>query len=297
MYFEKFKKKELLEFIKNSKSFNELTSKIGYIGSVNKRVKKEIEICYKKLGIDIKSTINKNKIKIRNKKENKVYICKLCGKIFNKKYSKSCSGKFCCRRCAAKYSATISKDKIKEKLLKYSIKRLEIAKQKYYMNPKRCRICGKIIDYEHKKNKTCSLICSKKLAVINNPHKNDGGYRTGSSRGKCGWYNGIYCDSTYELAFLIYCLDHKIQIKRCKETFEYELNGIKHLYHPDFIVNETIVEIKNYYKKENDIKLNAINKKKQILYYEDLIPYFEYVAKTYNKKFRKRWNNFYELYN
>lgn len=127
-----------------------------------------------------------------------------------------------------------------------------------------------------------------------------GGLRQGSGRGKKGRYKGIYCDSTYELVFLIYCLDHNIQIERCKEFFEYEYNGKIRKYYPDFIINnEIIIEIKNFYREEVDVKVKAVeklNKKIKVLYYEDLIDIFNYVAKTYNKKLNKKFNNFYELY-
>ena len=43
---------------------------------------------------------------------------------------------------------------------------------------------------------------------------NNGGYRQGSGRGKKGWYKGFFCDSSWELAYVIYCLDHNIDIKR-----------------------------------------------------------------------------------
>ena len=221
------------------------------------------------------------------------FICEKCGCHHDGSYG---TGRFCSVKCSHSYSSLIKRKEINEKLKIYGLKYKEKYKKEYDKNPKICPICGNIIPYELRDNKTCSITCSRKLANINNPHINDGGYREGSSRGKHGYYKGIYCDSTYELAYLIYCLDHNIDIKRCDESFEYELNGTKHMYHPDFVVNGTIIEIKNYYREENDIKLNAINKDKKILYYKDLIPYFEYVSKTYNKKYRKRWNNFYELY-
>ena len=41
-----------------------------------------------------------------------------------------------------------------------------------------------------------------------------GGLRHGSGKGKKGWYKGIFCDSTYELVFVIYYKDHEIPIKR-----------------------------------------------------------------------------------
>lgn len=295
-----FTKEELLEIINKSKSLIELTNSIGFHGCVNSRIKKEIIDYYNNLGYDVLQELKDNLAKSKIK----TYICKQCGKQFTEKYSKYSSGDFCCRKCASKYSHSfIDTEKISKKmkklfhngLIKIPSKNSQTF-QEYYKNPKICPICGNIIPYNKKSRKTCSTACGIKLASKNNPHINDGGYRKGSSRGKHGYYKGIWCDSTYELAYLIYCLDHNIDIKRCNESFEYELNGKKHTYHPDFIVDGNIIEIKNYYREENDIKLNAISKEKKILYYEDLIPCFEYVSKTYNKKYRKRWNNFYELY-
>lgn len=126
--------------------------------------------------------------------------------------------------------------------------------------------------------------------------KNGGGYRKGSGRGKKGYYKGIYCDSTYELAYLIYCLDHNIDIKRCNEVFEYEYDGKIHKYYPDFVVNGEIIEIKGEYLPIVDIKMNAITKPSRILYYDDLKPMFDYVAEAYGKRYDKSGNNFYELY-
>lgn len=73
----------------------------------------------------------------------------------------------------------------------------------------------------------------------------------GTRIGKRGLYKGIQCDSGWELAFVIYCVDNNIDIKRCKKYFTYFTNdGIEHRYYPDFIINDsTIVEIKGYYDK------------------------------------------------
>lgn len=111
-----------------------------------------------------------------------------------------------------------------------------------------------------------------------------GGYHKGSGRSKHGWYKSFYCDSTYELVYLIYCLDHNINIKRCNKSYEYFYNGKYHKYYPDFIINnDTIIEIKGYYTDLVDIKANSItNMKYKILYKEDLQEEFEYIYKTYN---------------
>ena len=46
---------------------------------------------------------------------------------------------------------------------------------------------------------------------------------------------------------MIYNLDHGIKFERCKEKFEYEFEGKKYNYYPDFkLENGTYVEIKGY---------------------------------------------------
>ena len=58
-----------------------------------------------------------------------------------------------------------------------------------------------------------------------------------SGRGKKGRYKGFWCDSTYELAFVIYCLDHNIPIQRNHKYYEYQYMNKTRRYYPDFIVN------------------------------------------------------------
>ena len=124
-----------------------------------------------------------------------------------------------------------------------------------------------------------------------------GGYRY-SKRGK---YKGIICDSIYELVFLIYCLDHNISIKRNSDYFNYVFEGKTRRYYPDFYLPETAtyIELKGYKDARVDIKLQSVlnsGNKIDILYKQDLLPYFEYVGKTYNKRFNPEYNNLEELY-
>lgn len=66
--------------------------------------------------------------------------------------------------------------------------------------------------------------------------------RRGNS--KQGWYKNIHCDSTWELAFLIYYFEHNLYVEKCNEIREYTYKNEKHLYFPDFITDEGIIEIK-----------------------------------------------------
>jgi hypothetical protein len=203
---------------------------------------------------------------------------------------------YCSQSCNARYNNE-HRNFSPEKQLQINEKIRNSLKGRIYRKPRICIICNKEIP-NIRKGKTCCIECEKQYKKIRHAHVG-GGYRQGSSRGHHGYYKGYWCDSTYELAYLIYCLDHNIKIERCKESFEYEIDGKKRKYHPDFIVDNEIIEIKNFHREDVEIKINAVkklNRKIKVLYYEDLIEIFEYVAKTYKKEFKNKSNNFYELY-
>lgn len=119
-----------------------------------------------------------------------------------------------------------------------------------------------------------------------------GGYRKGSGRSKSGYYKGIYCGSTYELCWVIYNLDHKIEFTRFPGKLEKD--GI--VYYPDFLLSDgkTIVETKGYEKQDSvDKKTNVAESfgyTVKVLREVDLQYAFLYVHETYKTK------KFYELY-
>ena len=114
-----------------------------------------------------------------------------------------------------------------------------------------------------------------------------GGLRHGSGRGKKGWYKGFFCDSTYELVYVIYNLDNGIKFKRNEKFYEYEYNGSIHKYYPDFILEDgSFVELKGYHTDLVDLKIQSVTDKPiKILYKKDLEYAFDYVKSnyTYNK--------------
>ena len=111
-----------------------------------------------------------------------------------------------------------------------------------------------------------------------------GGYVRGSGRGKKGWYKGFFCDSSWELAYVVYCLDHNIDIKRNAEKRKYIWQGVVKNYIPDFIVDGTLTEVKGY-KTEQWLAKMAANPDVQVLYEQDLVPVIEYVKNKYGKDF------------
>lgn len=119
-----------------------------------------------------------------------------------------------------------------------------------------------------------------------------GGYRKGSGRSKSGYYNGIYCGSTYELCWVIYNIDHQIEFTRFPGKLEKD--GVT--YYPDFLLSDgiTIVETKGYERQDSvDKKTNVAESfgySVKVLRKEDLHYAFEYVTQAYGTK------KFYELY-
>lgn len=88
-----------------------------------------------------------------------------------------------------------------------------------------------------------------------------GGYREGSGKGKRGRYDGIWCDSSWELTFLLWCKIKNYQIKRATKRFEYEWNGQTRTYLPDLRVKAhgkwKYVEVKGYSSEQWEAKLEA----------------------------------------
>ena len=114
-----------------------------------------------------------------------------------------------------------------------------------------------------------------------------GGLREGSGRGKKGKYKGIYCDSIWELAFLVYHLDNNLFIERCKEKRKYIFNNKERIYYPDFITDKGVIEIKGYITDQWKAKLQY-NPDINVLYEDDIKFYLDYCINKYG-------NNFYEI--
>lgn len=104
---------------------------------------------------------------------------------------------------------------------------------------------------------------------------------------KRGWYNGVWCDSSWELAYILYANDHNIQFIRNNEYFEYMWEGCKHHYTPDFYLPETdtYIEIKGYYDAKAKAKKEQFTRNLIIYQYPDMKPILDYVVNTYGKNF------------
>jgi|688.fasta_scaffold423092_1 hypothetical protein len=225
--------------------------------------------------------------------------CLECGNTLISKDAK----KFCNRSCSAKYNNRKRKDsgwkpseeqKIKTSLTfkKLGIKPASTKGKEFAIREiRQCVECGtdfRIIKTSNKKY--CSKECSS---------KHIGGYRNGSGRSKSGYYNGIYCGSTYELCWVIYNLDHNIKFSRFDGYLE--RNGIK--YYPDFILsdNKTIIETKGYENQKSvDLKTQVAESfgyNVHVLRFNDLKYAFTYVKETYNtEKYYTLYDGYKPLY-
>ena len=153
---------------------------------------KECTYCHKNISI---LAFNKHFNKCIN--DHRSYYCEKCGKLVIKKFG---TGRFCSQKCA--HSRILSED-VKRKIAQKarnnlsgwnsleSRKRRKLLfnnrKKEYYKNPNRCKVCGNVLDYNIKNNKTCgSKICLRKL------NSRNGGYKKHSRKGNAGYYKGIY---------------------------------------------------------------------------------------------------------
>ena len=116
-----------------------------------------------------------------------------------------------------------------------------------------------------------------------------GGHRHGSGRGKKGWIRDIFCDSSWELAYVLYCTDHNISIKRNTQKFKYHFKDLEHWYIPDFIVDGMLIEVKGYKTPQWEAKIKAVPFV-TIVDEISIQPYLKYAQDKYGKDFIKQYS-------
>jgi hypothetical protein len=126
----------------------------------------------------------------------------------------------------------------------------------------------------------------RKQKIKEKAQLNNGGYRQGSGRGKKGWYKGFFCDSSWELAYVIWCLDNNISIVRNTQKYQYTWQDKIRYFIPDFIVDNKLTEIKGY-KSPQWFAKKVSTPDIIVLYGEDMKPYIEYVVDRYGKDYIK----------
>lgn len=221
------------------------------------------------------------------------HICERCGKVMTERWG---SGRFCSRKCANSHTQS---EECKQKISKtvnskeYTLRKNNILE--YEKSPNRCPICGKILSYDQRYNKVCSFECSKKYNSDKMLKKISSGelHITVRKRYKYGIYKGIHCDSSWELAFVMYLFDHGVEFKRnIKESFLYYYKGSYHYFFPDFIINDEYYELKGYESEQTGAKIKYFPKNKvlHVLYYKELKRYIDYAIDTYGKDYYKLYD-------
>lgn len=136
----------------------------------------------------------------------------------------------------------------------------------------------------------------RKISETMKTNPKAGGLRSRSGRGKKGWYKGYWCDSSWELAWVIYHLEHGFKFVRNWNGFEYYYKDEKHLYYPDYIIENNFYEIKGRRSYEdldekNKEKINQFKGKLFVLYSKEMKPYLEYTISKYGKDFTKLYED------
>ena len=102
-----------------------------------------------------------------------------------------------------------------------------------------------------------------------------------------GWYRGIWCDSSWELALVIWCLDHGVEIVRSTKRFPYPFhNGVRY-YQPDFVVDGQYVEVKGVMDGRSRRKLANFPMPIRVVGKREIQPMLDYAKSKCGEDFWK----------
>ena len=120
-----------------------------------------------------------------------------------------------------------------------------------------------------------------------------GGYRIGSTKNyHSGWYDEQWFDSSWELAYYLWCKENGISIKRNTKQFNYILNEEKRKYIPDFIIEGgTYIEIKGSFPDNTvEAKEKYFPHSLKVIREQGMKHILEYIKSRYGDEF---WTRFY----
>lgn len=250
-----------------------------------------------------KSIANKMNIHSKEKHPKIVFnlVCPVCNSTYTvvttqHKFDIGDYKHTCSSSCAHKLSAmnTNIKDKNTKISKSFKYRKQEHIPTNRILKTFTCICCGKNYNLkEHKSQKYCSIECSKKYKhyLLSEAAKKRGigGYVENSINNcKQGRYKGIKCDSSWELAFILWNEMQGKSIQRYKGYLTYMFEDKLCKYYPDFIIDDKIYEIKGYYSSRAKAK-HEQHPEVILLGREEMIPIIEEVKEKYG-------NNFIELY-
>lgn len=184
-----------------------------------------------------------------NGKRTKNCVC--CGRLF---VGDGAAAKFCSRSCGAvvnnksKTGPRTFSEKWKRQAMSVLKANLERGFQKICVTCKSDFVAGSV----------AARYCSKACRPSTRSGRPVGGCRDRSGRSKYGYFEGIWCQSTYEMAFVWKCLSEGKSIARNTEGFPY-LNdkGQDRMFYPDFLVDGQYYEVKGWMTENVQRKISA----------------------------------------
>ena len=227
-------------------------------------------------------------------------LCKNCGKEIYKRQNQ-----FCDSACSATYNnkkrillnKELTNKKRSDTLKRYHkedeevLRKKEENKEKYFRKST-CPICNKeFTSRKILKQIYCSTECYNNdtncnFRKCNRDPKNI--EERGWKKYKKGYYQGIWCDSSWELAFVVYNIEHNILFTRNDEGFPYTWKGGNHLYYPDFILSDgSYIEIKGQITEKDKAKLFYFKHDIKLIERNKIKTYLKYVRNKYGKDFPK----------
>lgn len=274
------------------------TKPISYYCSIYGLSENALRNRFKRLGIYNKFVFTQghtSTIKSTVLKEEYTRSPKLCLECNSELDYKKSTNKFCSKKCFSKYNlkqgnvrrwSSEERQRLSESMI--GKERLDLRNGKNIL----CNNCKKeFYVTPSNQSKCCSKKCYHEWAnKIGYMKGKTGGYRKEAGRGKMGWYRGIYCNSTWELAWVIYSLDNNIKFKRNNEGFEYQFGNNKYKFYPDFILEDgRYVEIKGWVTNKDNAKFNYFPHHLIILKKVEMEPILKYVVQTYGKDYWKMY--------
>lgn len=233
----------------------------------------------KQRGINKRRDIPLEERKLDNIKKEPDHICHYCGQHaqFQLKNGRWCCQLFCSQCPAIKKKNSEGQEKL--------VKKGRVAWNKGLPSPRRgqtkqtnqkIRLQGQRL---HQRYASGELVRKHPFNINKNKYKN-------------GWYKGYQCDSSWQLAFVIYNLQHNIKFERNIQGFEYQHNGQKHRYFPDFIMEDgTFVQIKGWMNQNSRIRIQTFKHPLIVIDKTKIKPYLDYALQKYGYHFTDIYDN------
>lgn len=228
-------------------------------------------------------------------------VCEICEKTFTSKSSFTDHKKWFSvkgrEKTHTKNNNRAVNQKIRDVLTKKALEKFGCLTQTNTCVTCKCEFEVSVRNSKSRNKKFCSRICSNVRHKMSEEQKNKISltmrtklktYSKGIGFGKHGSYKGIHCDSSWELAWVMYNINNEIKFDRCHDHFEYEFEGVVRNYYPDFVLPDgTYVEIKGREDEKWRAKELQFPKDKslQILRGKEMSPILKYVKKKWGQNF------------